>query len=446
MDKLTLIIQREYLTRVRKKSFIVMTILGPILLAAMIIVPIWLTSLEDEDTKIIAVIDNPKDNFKETLIDSKSIKFQYPKDANIENIQGNFEKLDYYAVLYNSDTGNYSPDSITLSSNKQPSINVKIYISKAIEKRLEKEKLQALGVDEDILQKVKTNVDIKTLKWSEDGKVEETSTEVIMGIGFTAAIIIYMFIFIYGSQVMRGVIEEKANRIVEVIISSVKPLPLMMGKIIGVALVALTQFLLWIILTAAILSYANSTFLADKLENSSELTEKLIQDDITGQSKNIAEISKNQNIDNVLKTLNNLPWIAIVGNFMFFFLGGYLLYTSLFAAIGSAVDNEADTQQFMLPVTIPLILAFVLAQPVIQNPEGPLAFWFSMIPFTSPIIMMVRIPFGVPVWEMLLSMFFLIITFIATTWLAAKIYRVGILMYGKKINYKELWKWIKYQN
>jgi ABC-2 type transport system permease protein len=422
-----------------------MTILGPILMAALMIVPIWLTTMEDEDTKIVAVIDNQKNDFANTLKDSKSIKFEYITDKNIDQLRKSFNKLNYYALLYNPDSVNYSPDSITLSSNKQPSLNVKSHIANAIEKKIEAEKLRNLGIDENILKTIKTNVNIKTIKWTKEGKSEKSSTEVIMGVGFVAAMIIYMFIFIYGAQVMLGVIEEKTNRIVEIMISSVRPFELMMGKIVGVSLVALTQFVLWIVLTLGIFFMAQNTFLAKKMKKDPQFTEKIMSQNGMSQIKEL-KLDEKKPIFEVLETLYNVPWVTLGFTFLFYFLGGYLLYSSLFAAIGAAVDNEADSQQFMLPLTIPLILAIVMAQAVIQNPEGPLAFWFSIFPFTSPVIMMIRIAFGVPAWEMALSMVLLVLTFIGTTWMAAKIYRTGVLMYGKKINYKELWKWLRYSN
>jgi ABC-2 type transport system permease protein len=248
-----------------------------------------------------------------------------------------------------------------------------------------------------------------------------------MGIGFICGILIYMFIFMYGTMVMRGVIEEKTSRIVEVIISSVKPFQLMMGKILGVALVGLTQFALWILLTIAIASVAELMFM-----DSSSMTTEL---DSTQQSILLSELSN---------LTGGINLIQIFLSFIFYFLAGYLMYSALFAAVGSAVDAEADTQQFVLPITIPLILAFILIQPIMENPEGPLAFWMSIIPFTSPVIMMVRLPFGVATWEIALSMVVLIFSFILTTYLAGKIYRTGILMYGKKTSYKELWKWLFY--
>ena len=248
-----------------------------------------------------------------------------------------------------------------------------------------------------------------------------------MGIGFISGILIYMFIFMYGTMVMRGVIEEKTSRIVEIIISSIKPFQLMMGKILGVALVGLTQFILWILLTIIMATVAELTFLdANSMATTMSTDEQsIILTQLTSITGGI-----------------NLTQIFL--SFIFYFLAGYLMYSSLFAAVGSAVDAEADTQQFILPITIPLILAFVLIQPIMDNPEGSLAFWMSIIPFTSPVIMMVRLPFGVDNWELLLSAGILIGSFIASTWLAGRIYRTGILMYGKKASYKELWKWLKY--
>jgi len=262
----------------------------------------------------------------------------------------------------------------------------------------------------------------------EDGKTTNSKAEASMGIGFICGILIYMFIFMYGTMVMRGVIEEKTSRIVEVIISSVKPFQLMMGKILGVALVGLTQFALWIMFTIAIASIAELMLI-----DAGNITTKI---NSTQQSLLLSELSD---------LTGGINLIQIFTSFIFYFLAGYLMYSSLFAAVGSAVDAEADTQQFVLPITIPLILAFILIQPIMENPNGPLAFWMSIIPFTSPVIMMVRLPFGVANWEIALSMGVLVLSFILTTYLAGKIYRTGILMYGKKNSYKELWKWLFYK-
>ena len=250
----------------------------------------------------------------------------------------------------------------------------------------------------------------------------------------------------YGNQVMRGVIEEKTSRIVEIIVSSVKPFQLLLGKIVGIALVGLTQFLLWIVLTLSIVGVFQLTVGKKELVKAPQ-TEMIQQSNVlVPQNSDAGSVqnSDNEMIHSLVKSIGNYNFTLILASFFFFFLFGYLLYAALFAAIGSAVDNDADTQQFMQPITIPLILAFVLAQPIIENPQGPIAFWFSIIPLTSPIVMMIRIPFGVPVFVLLLSMGLLVLGFLACTWLAAKIYRTGILMYGKKISYRELWKWLKY--
>jgi ABC-2 type transport system permease protein len=263
--------------------------------------------------------------------------------------------------------------------------------------------------------------------------------ELSTAIAAFSGILIYFFIFLFGAQVMRGVIEEKTNRIVEVIISSVKPFQLMMGKILGIALVGLTQFLLWVILTASIYSVFMNTVVKEKY--SAEKIEMLMQQSPDGTAAEIDEMIEGQKL---FERINSINWGLLIPAFIFYFLGGYLLYASLFAAIGSAVDNDADTQQFMLPITIPLIFSFVMAQTVLNDPTGTMAKWLSFIPFTSPIIMMVRLPFQVEIWELVLSMALLILGFIGTTWVASKIYRTGILMYGKKVNWKELGKWLRY--
>jgi ABC-2 type transport system permease protein len=264
-----------------------------------------------------------------------------------------------------------------------------------------------------------------------------------------SGILIYFFIFMFGAQVMRGVIEEKTNRIIEVIISSVKPFQLMMGKITGIGLVGLTQFLLWVILTGTIVTIATSSF-SMKIKPGAA-TEQLMPSQAKGMSiqlPNAADSTKvsGEQSNEVINAIESIDFTVMIGMFLFFFVFGYLLYAALFAAVGSAVDSEADTQQFMLPLTVPLILSIVMAQYVIQEPNGPVAFWFSIIPLTSPVIMMIRIPFGVPYLQIILSMVILVAGFLGATWLAAKIYRTGILMYGKKVSYRELWKWLKYKN
>jgi ABC-2 type transport system permease protein len=444
MKKISIIIRREYLSRVRKKSFLVMTILGPILMAALMIVPVYISRLSD-DTKVIGVIDEGN-LFYKRFPDSESIKFDY-LNSDLINSKENFKSGNHYALLYIPKTITYSPNAAQLFSDKLPSINVKIYVESLIKKELEDIKLSASGIDKEILESIKTDVNVSTFKLKEEGAAEKSNSEVSTMLGLFSGILIYFFIFLFGSQVMRGVIEEKTSRIVEVIISSVKPFQLMMGKIIGVAMVGLTQFLLWIVLTFGIVTVFQSIMHDKKIVKKSEVSynpnSKMLDRDELKSSK-IKEAEPNQIIDfrEKLKMINFGTMIAM---FIFYFLGGYLLYASLFAAIGSAVDSEADTQQFMLPVTIPLILAIALSQFIINNPDGPISFWLSMIPLTSPIVMMIRIPFGVPYLQLVLSAVLLILGFLGSTWLAAKIYRTGILMYGKKVSYKELWKWLTYK-
>jgi ABC-2 type transport system permease protein len=302
-----------------------------------------------------------------------------------------------------------------------------------MEKHLEKLKLRELGIDPKAIEGAKTTISISTLVISDSGD-QKSSSKLNTVLGFASGGLIYIFIFIYGSMVMRGVIEEKSSRIVEVIISSVKPFQLMLGKIIGVAATGLTQFLLWIILTFVIISVAQATIIPAEFDPSA-----------IGTGAEVAAYGGNADIAAFMEALATINFPLVIGCFIFFFLGGYLLYSSLFAAIGSAVDNESDSQQFMMPVTVPLILSFVIGTKVAENPDGPIAFWFSLIPLTSPIVMMVRIPFGVPTWELVLSMILLIAGFLGTTWLASRIYRVGILMYGKKVSWGELIKWMRYK-
>lgn len=416
MHKIWLIIKREYLVRVRKKSFIIMTILGPILMAALLIVPIYLAD-ENQENRIIALNEDANYN----LEDSEYIHFTTIPTSEAELLKTDFSESPFYALLY------IDGENFTLYSNQQISLSVSKSIERQLEQLIEHEKLKLLGIDLQILEDASTEINITTKIISEDGNTSNSQAEASMGIGFLSGILIYMFIFMYGTMVMRGVIEEKTSRIVEVIISSVKPFQLMMGKILGVALVGLTQFVLWILLTIIISTVAELAFL-----------------DVNVMATEMNSSDQSVILAQVAEFTGGINLLQIFLAFIFYFLAGYLMYSALFAAVGSAVDEEADTQQFVLPITIPLILSFVLITPIMENPEGTLAFWMSMIPFTSPVIMMVRLPFGVANWELALSIGILIASFIATTWLAGRIYRTGILIYGKKATYKEIWKWLKY--
>ena len=326
------------------------------------------------------------------------------------------------------------------------------YISNSMEKEIEKRKLQSYNIEDidKIMKEVESTVKVQTILISEEGEEKKTSTGLSMGIAYVSGLLIYILTFMFGAQVMRGVIEEKTNRIVEVLISSVKPFQLMMGKILGIALVGLTQFFLWIVLTIIIVAYAQSTFLPDDLPiPNNQITQSIMsaeQNPDIEAAQGAVSIPELNELQLVLESAKAINWPLILGSFIIYFLGGYLLYAALFAAIGSAVDNETDTQQFMMPITIPLLLGLFVSMAAFQNPDSSLVFWFSFIPFTSPMVMMARLPFGVPPLELIISMVLLILTFLGTTWMAAKIYRTGILMYGKKPSYKELVKWLRYKN
>lgn len=430
MDKILLIIKREYLTRVKKKSFIIMTLLGPIMMAGLMLVPIWL-AIKDKDIQHIEVIDETK-TFINQFENTATLQFTH-EFRSIKSAKEKFFDENYTSILYIK-KGDKDPE-VQMFYKKQPGISTISKIENTIEDCIKNIELESkFKITKEQISEIQPNITVKPISISAEGEEESKNVGISTAIGFGGAILIYFFIFMYGVQIMRGVIEEKTSRIVEIIISSVKPFQLMMGKILGIALVGLTQFLLWTILTGTIYMVIMSAFSVDASSMPTQ-TEQLMQ----GANPNMS-INPMQEIKEGFATI---PIVQILVSFLFYFIGGYLLYGALLAAVGSAVDSEADTQQFMLPITIPLIFSFVVAQTVMENPDGVMAFWLSIIPFTSPVIMMVRIPFGgVETWELLLSMLLLILGFLGTTWIAAKIYRTGILMYGKKVTYKELWKWL----
>jgi len=450
MNKISLIIRREYLTRVRKKSLIIMTLLTPFLFALIFIIPMLVMSNEDKDFKKIAVIEEGSDLFTNVIPDTRDAEFEYLSGVRLNDIKDNFLEMGYYGVLYISPQIVTTPDAVQLISRKQPPIGLLDHISGSLEKEIEKQKLLAYNIEDldEILRTINTSVRIQTIKMDESGGTRETSTGISMALAYIGGFLMYMLVFMFGSMVMRGVIEEKTSRIVEVIISSVKPVQLMLGKIIGVALVGLTQFALWIVLTLALVMVVKSSFLPEgAMEQMQQLPQSLAQADQSMPGAGASTMTAEQltEFQEMFAGALNQPWGLIIFSFIFYFLTGYLLYASLFAAIGSAVDNETETQQFMLPVTIPIILGLFVAMGTMQNPESSLSFWFSIIPLTSPIVMMARIPFDVPAWEIALSMGLMLITIFGAVLMAAKIYRTGILMYGKKTSYRELWKWLTYK-
>ena len=433
MNKIGLIIRREYWTRVRKKSFIIMTILGPLIFAGIVFVPLWLASSESSEEKVIAVIDESgllQNSFSSD--EDGSIQYEYIT-LSLNEAKAEFPKSNRYGLLYIPELDLNDPQGITFFAESNPSIQLLRNIRGKVRQNIRDLKLERSSISRETLEALETNVDINTINLSQAGEEQQGNAEVASAVGYIGAFLIYIFIFLYGAQVMRGVIEEKSSRIVEVIISSVRPFQLMVGKVIGVASVGLTQFLLWVGFTLLLVNVAGS-FFPDFAADPSATAVPMAQ-----VPENSPELEAMQDFSSIFGSVN-VP--LLIGCFIFYFLGGYLMYGALFAAVGSAADSDTDTQQFMLPVSAPLIISIVTLAAILNEPNGTLAFWMSMIPFTSPVVMMMRIPFGLPTWELLLSMSLLVGGFIFTTWIAAKIYRIGILTYGTKVNYKTIGKWL----
>ena len=437
MNKIGLIIRREYLTRVRKRSFLIMTFLGPILMAAIYIIPIMLALNSSNENMRIAVVDESH-WFENRFQDNKEHTFVILPGQPIDSVKNLVKENVFDMALYVPPTQLNIPSNAIVYSIRQVPMEVETYISRVMQKEIEDQKLMANGVDPEIVSAVKTDVNLSIMRMDEKGNEKETFTKVQFTLGIALAMLVYMFIIFFGGQVMQGVAEEKTNRIIEVIVSSVKPFQLMMGKIIGVSLVALTQFVLWIVLTGA-LYLGFSAFMG--LSN----PEMLSSGTVMAQQISNENVMNNESVQSILQIVHSIDFGTIIATFLIFFILGYLLYATLYAAIGSLVDNNTDAQQFTLPVTVPLIVAIISSFYIVNNPDSSLSVWLSMIPFTSPISMMVRIPFGVPIWQIVLSIVLLAGTFVLMTWIAAKIYRTGILMYGKKLSYKEIFKWLKYK-
>lgn len=436
MNKISIIIQREYLSRVKKKSFLLTTLLVPLFFIAMYVGMIFLTKKSYEDTHANIYIYDHSGSVEQSLTSGRNITYIHSPDKKLEeqipyiqDLKGNHSILIIPSDFFSS------KQSELLSSGK-PNMAIQAEVKRNLGQILLESEYKELGLDPEIIKNIDTNVKLSAKEISEDGDTKDSYTEVVMGLGMALSILIYITLVIYGSQVMRGVIEEKTSRIVEVIISSVKPFQLMMGKIIGIGLVGLTQFAMWIVLTLILVALATGAFF-----NPSDINQELLQN---GVNQDTMPSAMGMDIKSIFDAIN-FPLLLI--SFVLFFLGGYLLYSAIFAAIGSAVDNETEASQFTMPITMPLLITYVLSFGVLINdPDGNIAVWLSMIPLTSPIAMLVRIPFGVPIWQIGVSLILLILGFIFVTWLAAKIYRVGILMYGKKASVKELIKWLKFKN
>lgn len=435
--KIGIIIEREYLTRVRKRSFILITFLAPLFFAALMFLPIILMRHQEkfDGKRVIAVCDETT-LFYGKLGNTDINTFLYI-DNDIDDAKSLVKEGLYDGVLYIPATSLSVPTSAEIYSMKQLPMSLTSHIRSQMKQVVEHQKLLASGIDPAIVKASATSINLQSIKMSEKDGEQKSFGEFELILGLFLALVIYVVIFIFGSQVMRGVIEEKTNRIVEVIISSVKPFELMMGKIIGVALVGLTQFLLWGVFTLAIYSVA-SAFLPtqDVFSAGTVMTEQIAEASATAEGSGM--------LQEVFEVIDSINFKDILWCFLFYFIGGYFLYSAMFAAIGAAVDNETDTQQFATPITLILVLPMVCSSIIANAPDSSIALWLSMIPFTAPVGMMLRIPFGVPIWQIAVSVTLLFATFILFTWLASKVYRTGILMYGKKVSWKEIFKWIKY--
>ncbi|MEY4646899.1 MAG: hypothetical protein RIQ98_735 [Bacteroidota bacterium] len=434
MNKILLVIQREYMTRVLKKSFWISSLLAPVLITAIYAIPIWL-AMKDKEVKKVAILDQSH-LWKASDLQDKELAFTFVSKPEAA-FKTQFAAEGYDAFVSVPGDVLTNPKGLHIYSSKNIGLSLKESVERLIQNKVRQELMYKAGISAKVYEDTQVDVDSETITISETGDETNSSSAGAMILAGVMGLILYVTLLLYGSQVVNGVIEEKSNRIIEVIISSVKPYQLMLGKIIGVGLVGLTQFVLWIVLTIG-LTQVTGKFYASKAKAAVELSQgnasvemnKAMQDSPMGEVTKVLEST-------------NIPLILL--SFLFYFFVGYLLYSSLFAAIGSAVESPTEAQQFTFIVMIPIILSFLLAQYTMQDPDSTIAFWASMIPFTSPINMMVRLPYGVPVWELAVSMALLVLGFLACSWLSARIYRVGILMYGKKVTWKELAKWLFYQ-
>jgi len=428
MNKIWLIVKREYITRVRKRSFLISTLVAPLALGLLMVSQIFLMTYTTESTQVAVKDDSGL--FYEKLTSTKTLTYAFHPDTELEELKDSYAEKGYDGILHIPEIDIDQPAGIKYISDNSLGLVTKTIMESAIEKEIRKLRISAQGLSEDVLSSFDADVLIT------EAGVQESSSGggaiISTAIGYIMGFIIYIVLFVYGTMVMKGVVEEKTNRIMEVIISSVKPFQLMLGKILGIGAVGLTQFFLWIVLVG--ITYIGLAFIfSDKLL---ELSSIAMNPELA-PTKDAAEFALG------LEGLKSINWPLLIGSFVFFFFGGYLFYASLFAALGSAVGEESESQAMMLPISVPIILAIFLMMIVITQPNSALAVWSSMIPFFSPIIMPARIPFGIPGWQIGLSMLLLIIGFILTTYLAAKIYRIGVLMYGKKVTFRELWKWMK---
>lgn len=433
MNKVFLVIQREYLARVKKKSFLLATILTPLIFPTIMGIFLWIAVGEEkgEALRIIEVVDENNLFFLESR-DQYAFSFS---NLSIEEGKKQVQSGDRYGFLYIPEVNLENPSGIIYYASSNPSMSFIASLESSLKRRVEELRMQAAGIDPKVLEAYRTPVSIQAVTMNNSGEEKMTDATINYGIGFFTGILIYLFIFAYGNQVMQGVIEEKSSRIIEILVSSIKPFELMLGKIIGIGAVGLTQFLIWIFLIAGVSTVVLGYF-------GMQMPQQTAMEMANPEMMDMVNIDSD--FAHILAVILEINFLQIALTFIFYFIGGYLLYGAFFAAIGAAVDSPSDAQQFVLPVTIPLLIAyFGLFVFVLVDPTSNVSFWLSVIPFTSPIAMMGRASYGVPFFDLALSMSLLILGFLMTTWVAAKIYKIGILMHGSKVTYKTLWKWIK---
>jgi len=437
MNKIFIVAGREFFTRIQSRTFIVMSILGPLLFGLFVLVPVLMAKWNNDSTTVW--VHDPSGQLSDAFQDQNGLKFQVLPLGTLSNgVLVPADSANIRELLEDQDAGLLhlqAPDSnlnveARYYSAQAAGLKITERIQSALNDRLYRLRMERQGLDPKVIESLRAEVQLQTSVWTDQGS-EDSHTETAMLLGFGAALLMYMFIFMYGSMVMRGVIEEKASRVMELLVSTTKPFELMMGKILGIASVGLFQFVLWLLLGTAISTAIGAMGLGSGPGTAS----------VPGTVNSLPADAQ----ADWMQILGQMPWETIIPFFLFYFLGGYFLYAALFAAVGSAVDSEGDSQQLMLPISLPIILSFVASQFVMQNPHGSLAFWMSMIPLTSPVVMVVRLPFGVPGWELALSMFLLVATFVLAVWLAGRIFRIGVLMYGQKVSFNLLRKWLFYR-
>lgn len=440
MSKISLIIENEYMTRVKKKSFLVMTLLTPVLMVALCCVPVLIELFSSSDMRNVTVVDQTG-LYREVFVDNEEYTYTY-LDTKTTSEQMRSDEAPYAYIVITDNLLN-NPGAMTIYSHRQITAGFESMIENDMEEFLHEAKLASFDIPglQQIIDESNVQINMSSIRFDEEGETQ-TSAGLATAIGMISTFVIYMFLFAYGGMVMSSVMQEKTNRIVEVMVSSVKPFELMMGKIISVGLVGLTQIGIWVLLIVGLGIGASFAFGIPLFMNNEEL---LAQAQNMGGAAMAGGATIDPDMLDIAQTLSGINFTQIIVCLILYFIGGYIIYASLFAAIGSAVDNETDSNQFLMPITLIIIFAFYVGLFSAEDPEGGMAWWCSMIPFTSPIVMMVRIPFGVAVWELILSFAILFASAIGMTWLASRIYRVGILLYGKKPSYKELFKWIKYK-